>query len=73
MNIFSKILLKAFGREFSEPNKLYESFSIGNNSYSFIDRNFTNYIEKGYVENPDVNAVVSRIASSFASIKSNFA
>ena len=69
MNIFSKILLKAFGREFSEPNKLYESFSIGNNSYSFIDRNFTNYIEKGYVENPDVNAVVSRIASSFASIK----
>jgi HK97 family phage portal protein len=69
MNIFSKILFKAFGREFSEPNKLYESFTIGNNQYNFIDRNFTNYIEKGYVENPDVNAVISRIASSFAAIK----
>ena len=69
MNIFSKILFKAFGREFSEPNKLYESFTIGNNQYNFIDRNFTNYIEKGYVENADVNAVISRIASSFASIK----
>lgn len=69
MNIFSKILFKAFGREFSEANKLYESFTIGNNQYNFIDRNFTNYIEKGYVENPDVNAVISRIASSFASIK----
>jgi len=69
MNIFSKILFKAFGREFSEPNKLYESFTIGNNQYNFIDRNFTNYIEKGYIENADVAAVVSRIASSFASIK----
>jgi len=69
MNIFSKILFKAFGREFSEPNKLYESFTIGNNQYNFIDRNFTNYIEKGFVENADVNAVISRIASSFASIK----
>ena len=69
MNIFSKILFKAFGREFSEPNKLYESFTIGNNQYNFIDRNFTNYIEKGYIENADVAAVVSRIASSFASVK----
>ena len=69
MNIFSKLLLKALGREFTEPNKLYESFTIGNNSYTYFDRNFVNYIEKGYVENPDVAAVVSRIASSFGSIK----
>jgi HK97 family phage portal protein len=69
MNIFSKLLMKALGREFTEPNKLYESFTIGNNSYTYFDRNFVNYIEKGYVENPDVAAVVSRIASSFGSIK----
>jgi HK97 family phage portal protein len=69
MNIFSKFLQKAFGRDFQEPNKLYESFSIGNSSYTYVDRNFTNFIEKGYVENPDVAAVTSRIASAFSSIK----
>lgn len=69
MNIFSKFFSKAFGRDFSGQNKLYESFQIGNQSYIYFDKNFENYIEKGYVENPDVAAVVGRIASSFGAIK----
>ena len=69
MSILSKIFQKAFGRDFNEPNKLYDSFMFGNQSYNYSDRNLTNYVEKGYIENPDVNAVVSRIASAFASVK----
>lgn len=69
MNIFGKLIMKALGRDFSEPNKLYESFITGQGSYTYFDRDFKNYIEKGYVDNPDVNAVVARIASSFGAVK----
>jgi len=69
MNFFSKLLKKAFGREFTEPNKLYESFTFGSERYNYFDSSFINFIEKGYIENPDVAAVVSRIASTFGAIK----
>lgn len=69
MNFFSKLLKKAFGRDFTEPNKLYESFSFGSERYNYFDSTFTTFIEKGYIENPDVAAVVSRISSTFGAIK----
>ena len=73
MNPFKKFILKSLlGDDFTEPNKAYSfltNTNIGFGGFSFSSKNAKNFIQEGYVSNPDVYAVVSKIAQSFASVK----
>ena len=68
MNILKNLYLKAIGSNRTEPNKLFEGFQYGFGAYQYGSKNATEYINKGYVENLDVNAVISRIAEAVGSI-----
>ncbi len=68
MNILKSLYLKAIGSDKTEPNKLFEGFQYGFGAYQYGSKNATKYINKGYVENIDVNAVISRIAEAVGSI-----
>ena len=73
MNPLKKFILKSLlGDDFTEPNKAYSfltNTNIGFGGFSFSSKNAKNFIQEGYVSNPDVYAVVSKIAQSFASVK----
>ena len=73
MNPLKKFIIKSLlGDDFSDPNKAYSFLNnsgVGFGGYNFSTRKTKNFIKEGYVSNPDVFAVVSKIAQSFSSVK----
>ncbi len=73
MNPLKKFIIKSLlGDDFSDPNKAYSFLNnsgVGFGGYNFSTRKTKNFIKGGYVSNPDVFAVVSKIAQSFSSVK----
>jgi HK97 family phage portal protein len=73
MNPFKKFIIKSLlGDDFTDPNKAYSFLNnsgVGFGGYNFSTRKTKNFIKEGFVSNPDVFAVVSKIAQNFAGVK----
>lgn len=76
MNFFKKLIFKSlFEDDFTDPNKAYANLSKSNTTFStnygfgtfsYGTKDFKKFIEEGFVKNPNVYSVTSRIAQNFS-------
>ena len=76
MNFFKKLIFKSlFEDDFTDPNKAYANLSKSNTTFStnygfgtfsYGTKDFKKFIEEGFVKNPNVYSVTSKIAQNFS-------